>query len=131
MKQLLLISSLIFSLFSFSQTQSEMNYEAHLKYVKTDKELNRVYKAILNEYKSETQFIERLRKTQRIWISFRDAELEMRFPEKDKGYHYGSVYPMCVSLILKEMTEERIKKLQVWLEGIEEGEVCLGSIKMK
>ena len=55
----------------------------------------------------------------------------MRFPKTDKGYHYGSVYPMCVSLILKEMTEERTKKLMVWLEGIEEGEMCLGSIKMK
>lgn len=131
MKQLIFIISLSFSLVSFSQTQMEMNQDAHLAYQKADKELNRVYQAILTEYKSEPLFIERLKVAQRLWINFRDAELDMRFPKTDKGYHYGSVYPMCVSLILKEMTEERTKKLMVWLEGIEEGEMCLGSIKMK
>ena len=131
MKQLIFIISLSFSLVSFSQTQMEMNQDAHLAYQKADKELNRVYEAILTEYKSEPLFIERLKVAQRLWINFRDAELDMRFPKTDKGYHYGSVYPMCVSLILKEMTEERTKKLMVWLEGIEEGEMCLGSIKMK
>lgn len=131
MKQLIFIISLSFSLVSFSQTQMEMNQDAHLAYQKADKELNRVYQAILTEYKSEPLFIERLKVAQRLWINFRDAELDMRFPKTDKGYNYGSVYPMCVSLILKEMTEERTKKLMVWLEGIEEGEMCLGSIKMK
>ncbi|PSG88157.1 lysozyme inhibitor LprI family protein [Aurantibacter aestuarii] len=131
MKQLIFIISLSFSLVSFSQTQMEMNQDAHLEYQKADKELNRVYQAILTEYKSEPLFIERLKVAQRLWINFRDAELDMRFPKTDKGYYYGSVYPMCVSLILKEMTEERTKKLMVWLDGIEEGEMCLGSIKMK
>ena len=57
--------------------------------------------------------------------------MAMRFPKEDKLLHYGSVYPMCRSYILAEMTEQRTNKLKVWLEGIEEGEVCLGTIKMK
>jgi hypothetical protein len=32
---------------------------------------------------------------------------------------------------LKELTEERIKKLNIWLVGIPEGDACNGSVKMK
>jgi hypothetical protein len=32
---------------------------------------------------------------------------------------------------LKELTEERIKKLSIWLVGIQEGDVCNGSVKIK
>ena len=55
----------------------------------------------------------------------------MKFPAKNKRGQYGSVYPMCVSYFLKELTEERTEKLKVWLIGIEEGDVCTGSVKMK
>nr|WP_234387189.1 lysozyme inhibitor LprI family protein [Aquimarina sp. Aq78] len=108
-----------------------MNKDANNEYQKADTELNEVYQNILTEYKSDTIFIDRLKKTQRIWISYRDAELEMKFPAKNKQTEYGSVYPMCVSYFLKELTEERIEKLKIWLIGIEEGDVCSGSVKMK
>ena len=54
----------------------------------------------------------------------------MKFPAENKQLEYGSVYPMCYSLFLKEMTEERTKKLRVWLTGIKEGDICSGSVKM-
>ena len=108
-----------------------MNKEANTEYKKADIELNNVYQKILTEYKSDSIFIDRFKKTQRIWISYRDAELEMKFPAKNKRGQYGSVYPMCVSYFLKELTEERTEKLKVWLIGIEEGDVCTGSVKMK
>nr|WP_241461398.1 lysozyme inhibitor LprI family protein [Aquimarina macrocephali] len=108
-----------------------MNKDANNEYQKADIELNEVYQNILTEYKSDTIFIDRLKKTQRIWISYRDAELEMKFPVKNKQTEYGSVYPMCVSYFLKELTEERIEKLKVWLIGVEEGDVCSGSVKIK
>ncbi|WP_106794869.1 lysozyme inhibitor LprI family protein [Aquimarina sp. Aq78] len=131
MNRLFLILFLTFKLTCFSQTQSEMNKDANNEYQKADTELNEVYQNILTEYKSDTIFIDRLKKTQRIWISYRDAELEMKFPAKNKQTEYGSVYPMCVSYFLKELTEERIEKLKIWLIGIEEGDVCSGSVKMK
>ncbi|WP_024769493.1 lysozyme inhibitor LprI family protein [Aquimarina macrocephali] len=131
MNRLFLILFLTFKLTCFSQTQSEMNKDANNEYQKADIELNEVYQNILTEYKSDTIFIDRLKKTQRIWISYRDAELEMKFPVKNKQTEYGSVYPMCVSYFLKELTEERIEKLKVWLIGVEEGDVCSGSVKIK
>ena len=131
MKYLLCILTFAFCQITFGQTQTEMNQEAFAHYKEKDAELNLVYNKILKEYSNEKDFIINLKKAQNIWIQFRDAEIEMRFPKEDKLLHYGSVYPMCRSYILAEMTEERTNKLKVWLEGIEEGEVCLGSIKMK
>lgn len=131
MKYILCFLTFSFSLASFGQTQSEMNQEAFAYYKEKDAELNLVYNKILKEYGNEKDFIINLKKAQNIWIQFRDAEIAMRFPKEDKLLHYGSVYPMCKSYILAEMTEQRTNKLKVWLEGIEEGEVCLGTIKMK
>jgi len=53
----------------------------------------------------------------------------MKFPGKNKQVEYGSIYPMCVSIYLKELTEDRTDKLRVWLNGIEEGDMCSGSVK--
>lgn len=53
----------------------------------------------------------------------------MKFLAENKQPKYGSVYPMCAALFLKELTEERTEKLRVWLNGIEEGDVCSGSVK--
>ena len=131
MKYILCIITFVFFQFTFGQTQDEMNQEAFAHYKEKDAELNLVYSKILKEYGNEKDFIINLKKAQNIWIQFRDAEMAMRFPKEDKGLHYGSVYPMCRSYILAEMTEQRTNKLKVWLEGIEEGEVCLGTIKMK
>lgn len=108
-----------------------MQGKASEEYRKADIELNNVYQKILIEYKSDSIFIDRLKKTQSIWISYRDAELEMKFPAENKQLEYGSIYPMCVSIFLKELTEERTEKLKVWLNGIEEGDMCLGSVKLK
>jgi hypothetical protein len=34
-------------------------------------------------------------------------------------------------MYLTELTEERIKKLKIWLKGIKEGDVCIGSVKLQ
>lgn len=38
---------------------------------------------------------------------------------------------MCVSMYLEKLTRERIKTLKEWINGVEEGDVCIGSVKMK
>ena len=107
-----------------------MNKEASKGYKKADTELNNVYEKILTLYKSDSIFIDRLKKSQKTWILHRDAEVEMKFPAKNKQLEYGSAYPMCVSNLLKKMTEERTEKLKVWINGIEEGDMCTGSVRM-
>lgn len=113
---------------AFCQTQFEMNQESGDSFAKADKELNMIYKKILFEYKSDTAFIKNLKASQQIWITFRDAELKMKFPEREPGW-YGSMQPMCESGYLKKLTIARIKTLNEWLQGVAEGEGCRGSIK--
>jgi len=108
----------------------EINKDANFEYKNAKLELNKVYQKILTEYKSDSIFIDRLKKSQEIWILFRDAELEMKFPAENKQLEYGSAYSMCVSNYLKKLTEQRTEKLKNWLNGIEEGNICNGSIKM-
>jgi uncharacterized protein YecT (DUF1311 family) len=112
----------------FCQTQTKMNLDAKSKFDLADKQLNDIYKRILNDYKEDIKFTEQLRVSQRIWIQFRDAEMLVKFPEKDASY-YGSVFSMCWYSYKEELTSERIKRLRLWLIGTDEGDVCSGSIK--
>jgi len=104
-----------------------LNIESGNSYGKADKELNDIYKKILFEYRSDTVFITNLKVSQRVWIAFRDAELNMKFPEREPGW-YGSMHPMCVSGYLEKLTRARIKTLKEWLNSVEDGEGCGGSI---
>lgn len=97
-------------------------------YEKADKELNRVYRQILNEYKKAPQFLAKLKASQRLWIKFRDAELEMLFPEENKTLIYGSVYKECADMFLTEITVQRINTLKKWLGEVDEFDVCRGSV---
>lgn len=130
MKKILLPLFLIACLSGFSQSQYEMNAEAHASYKKADTELNNIYKQILKQYSADTAFTKSLKAAQRLWIQFRDAELKMKYPDTTPGA-YGSVHPMCVSIYLEQLTRERLTTLKEWAKGTEEGDVCSGSQKTK
>jgi len=105
-----------------------MNTEMNKRYFKAEEELNKVYNEILEDYKDDSTFIDKLKISQRIWIKFRDSEFEMKFPESEKQFHYGSVFPMCASHYLESLTLERLEKLNDWIEPAPEGDICNGSI---
>jgi len=122
------VMTMLFIAPTFAQSQTAMNMKAYSDYKKADEELNGVYQKILKSYSRETTFIKKFRNAQRLWIQLRDAELAAKYPN---GGTYGSVAPMCESIYLETLTRDRIKFLSVWVTGIEEGEVCLGSVRMK
>ena len=115
---------------TIAQTQADLTATSGNDYQKADAELNRIYRQILKDYKEDTAFIINLKASQRIWIQFRDAELKMKYPVRKPGF-YGSVHPMCILMYLAELTQARINTLKIWTEGIEEGDVCAGSVKRK
>jgi uncharacterized protein YecT (DUF1311 family) len=129
LKKIFVVIAILISNFVFAQTQLEDNQKANNSYLEAQKELTIVYNKVLKEYKAETEFIKNFKKAQRIWLQLRDAEVKSKYPDKKTG-SYGSIHPMCVSTYLKELTEERTKKLQVWLDGREEGDGCSNSIKV-
>jgi uncharacterized protein YecT (DUF1311 family) len=112
-----------------AQTQLELNSCSDEEYASADRELNRLYKAIVEKYKDDPKFIAKLRDAQRAWLKYRDAEFEAKFPHAGEANHYGSIFPMCASQYRAELTRERIAKLRVWLDGAEEGDACSGSVQ--
>jgi uncharacterized protein YecT (DUF1311 family) len=115
-----------------AQTQAELNGCAGNSLVKADQKLNRTYQQILKKYAKDTLFLQRLKRAQRAWIFFRDAEVQMKYPTSSRAdvtTQYGSVYPMCYASFKAELTERRTEELSVWLKGIEEGDLCSGSVK--
>jgi uncharacterized protein YecT (DUF1311 family) len=116
---------------AFAQTQSDMNQDSCSEYKRIDRQLNETYQRILKEYAGDAVFITRMKEAQRAWLKFRDAHVESMFPKRDKRVAYGSVYPMCNCSALTAITRQRVEQLSVWVNGIPEGDVCSGSVKLK
>ena len=113
---------------SYGQTQAEMNNDASSHYQQTENEINKVYKQVMIKYSDDTLFIKKLKIAQRLWIKLRDAELELKFP--DRSYS-GSLYTMCYMNYKTDLTQARIDKLKKWIKGTTEGDACPGSIKTR
>jgi uncharacterized protein YecT (DUF1311 family) len=115
---------------ALGQSQSEMNQSACESYKKADARLKRIYNRILNDYAENKNFIEKMKAAERAWIVFRDAHVNSIYSDPSPQA-YGSVYPMCRCAILEQLTQDRIKMLSGWTEGVLEGDVCVGSQKVK
>lgn len=113
-----------------AQTQAEMNQDAATEFKAADKELNSIYQQILQDYADDDVFIANVKEAQRCWIVFRDAQLKMKYPDREPGY-YGSIQPVCEMTYLAELTQDRIKALNVWIDGVEEGDTCAGTARVK
>ncbi|GAB2544668.1 lysozyme inhibitor LprI family protein [Spirosoma aerophilum] len=121
---------LIVATASFGQTQSAINNAQGQTLQQADKTLNTVYQKVLKQYSTDPEFIKNLKIAQRIWVQFRDAEVKMKYPDRPVG-EYGSAQPMCEATYRTQLTQQRTKTLSIWLTGIEEGDVCAGSVKIK
>jgi uncharacterized protein YecT (DUF1311 family) len=97
-------------------SQLEMNKCAAKDFILADKELNRVYNAILLKESEDNGFIAKLRAAQRAWVAFRDAQLEAAFycKEASGGWDpcFGSMASMSYSSLKAKMTRERIDQLK-------------------
>jgi len=112
-----------------AQTQAQINSDACTAYKKADTALNDIYKKIQIEYAKDTLFLQKLKAAQRAWLAYRDAHLDALYPAADKQAEYGSMYTTCRCAALEDVTEQRTKELQKWLDGVPEGETCRGSLK--
>lgn len=124
---------LLHSAAAMAQTQQEMNAQSAAEYAKKDKALNATYQKLLSERKDDAQFIEKLKKAQRAWLAYRDAMLDLQYPERagePQTVTYGSVYPMCHSTERAQLTETQEKLLSEYLASSaskHEGDMCQGS----
>lgn len=120
-----LLCALSFNL--LAQSQMELNQTACNELKQTDNQLNLVYQQVLKAHQNDKIFISHFKDAQRKWVVFRDASASsMYLPEYSQNY--GSAMSMCQCYYLEKLTSERIKQLKVWIDGVQEGDVCVGSI---
>jgi uncharacterized protein YecT (DUF1311 family) len=129
-KVIIIFIIMIVSCTNTTEVQSEFdsNENTQTQLNRTDIELNKVYQEIFHLYEDDKQFIEHLNLSQKAWLQYRNAQLQALYPARDKR-EYGSVYSTCYDSAKARLASARIEELRVWLKGIEEGEVCAGSIK--
>lgn len=118
MKSLLVLLTLTFAIgFSSNaaaQTQLEMNDKAAAEFAKADKELNEVYAKVIGVLDEQAK--EMLKRSQRAWVAFRDAEAGFRADAEARG---GSMWPLVHEGVRGKLTRERVKALREYL--MEEG----------
>lgn len=110
-----------------NQSQAGLNQCASNGAKTADAELNRVYAKVLAANADDKVFLEKFKAVQRAWVAFRDAQIAARYPSPAD---YGSVLPMCQSNEYEQLTRDRVKQLNAWVAGTEEGDVCAGSYPM-
>ena len=92
------------------QTQSQMNICASIAYQNADRKLNQVYRQLLPKLSAARK--QKLITAQQAWIKFRDSSCEF----ERSAYEGGSIAPMIYSNCLADVTEQRTKDLQRYLE---------------
>lgn len=114
MKKSLIFLALCFSCLSgFSQTQLEMNMDALKTYQKADAEMTAIYKKALKGL-TDTAQRRMLIQAQRSWIKYKEDHCRA----VAAFYEGGSMQPMVYSECKTEVTRQRIKSLQAYLENL-------------
>ena len=91
-------------------------------------ELESILVRIRVDYKTNKVFLKKLNIAQKLWNESLSADMDLKFPAENKQQRYGSVYPMCAAQYKAKLIKARINYLQAWIFGVEEGEICSGSI---
>jgi uncharacterized protein YecT (DUF1311 family) len=107
-----LIASTLVPRAAAAQSQHEMNAAAAAEFAKADKELNEVYAKVLGVLDDGSK--EKLKKSQRAWVAYRDAEADFSADAEARG---GSMWPMIHEGTRARLTQERVKSLRELLIG--------------
>jgi len=95
---------------SFGQTQMEMNQQASTNYKKADVKIAIIYEKVqkltLNDIDKKL-----LLDAQRTWIKYKEPHCK----SASASYNGGSIQPVIFYNCLTEITNERIKQLNIYL----------------
>ncbi|MFZ1784355.1 MAG: lysozyme inhibitor LprI family protein [Ferruginibacter sp.] len=93
-----------------AQTQMEMNEQAAREFKAADKTMSALYKKVMALQDDAGKKL--LLEAQRAWIKYKEAHCE----SAANMYRDGSIYPLIYNSCLRELTEERTKKLQQYID---------------
>ncbi|MBR9829946.1 MAG: DUF1311 domain-containing protein [Oceanospirillales bacterium] len=80
------------------------------------------------KYEEDDRFIKAFKESQNNWHKQLELDLKMKFPEENKSSYYGSIFPVCYYTYRMNLVKERIRFLQEWTNGHEQGDICGGSV---
>lgn len=116
------------SCYDTAYNQAELNHCASGEAADARTQMQEVISQVRERYRDDEVFIKALMRSQVLFEQSLEADTYLKYPNRDPNA-YGSVYPMCLSSFQASLIEQRIAFLQVWLDGIEEGDVCSGSVR--
>jgi uncharacterized protein YecT (DUF1311 family) len=106
-----------------ANTQADINQCAGDAASAADQELNATYQAVLKKWAAYPAMIDKLRLSQRQWLSYRDADLKARFAIEDaEGAGRGTAYPAAYAFYQASLERERTARLCEYLRGAAYGE---------
>lgn len=98
---------------AFSQTQGQMNAQALSDYNRADADMARMYKLVMSRLPSQAKKT-LLLEAQRAWIKYKESHCKA-YANLFEG---GSMYPLIYYSCLEELTIDRKKKLQAYLDNL-------------
>ena len=112
----------------FDGTQREMNEDGDLEcrrsQEKMDSTLAELRSKVVDRGVASMQALQLLNDSQVAWQKSMEKLLAMYWPPQDDSRSYGSVFPMCLSMMKARLIEKRIEDLREILDW-EEGDVCI------
>jgi hypothetical protein len=96
-----------------------------------DQQMYMVLDMIKTEYADDSLFLEKMREAQSAWETYREKFLLSVYPEENVRLKYGRVFDACWCFHYTAKTKKRINELKMWLDKVEEGDVCSGSVRFK
>jgi len=94
------------------QTQQEMNSQAKNAHNKADLEMAKIYRSLMSSLSSQNDK-NLLLDAQRAWIKYKESHCKSLANQ----YQGGSMYPLVLYSCLEELTIERKKQLQQYLDN--------------
>jgi uncharacterized protein YecT (DUF1311 family) len=113
-----------------AQTQSELTKASCARLKESEARLLTTYERAVERNRPDKNFVRKFAKAQQAWRAYREAYLESVYPSSNKN-EYGTVFEACRCELVAKLNEVRVRQLEGWTIGIEEGDVCIGSRAVK
>lgn len=93
-----------------AQTQIDMNECAHLDFKKADAQLNKLYKELMATLEPEQK--NSLKRTQQLWLKYKDAQCEYESDEFKGGSIAGLIFSSCQQRITQQRNADFVELLK-------------------
>ena len=104
------------------QTQVELSQAAGKELKSAEAEMTALLGSLMKKAVGKRAAIAKLQRAQTAWKAYRDAQVGAKWPFPERG-QYGSIYPMCATTELTNLTRARVAELKRMLTPIE-GDAC-------